>query len=48
MQLMFANATGVTPHVKSGRLRALAVTSAEAVRAGSRLAYGGGLRPAWL
>jgi tripartite-type tricarboxylate transporter receptor subunit TctC len=29
VQLMFATASAVTPHVKSGRLRALAVTSAE-------------------
>jgi tripartite-type tricarboxylate transporter receptor subunit TctC len=29
VQLMFASLTGVMPHVKSGRLRALAVTSAE-------------------
>jgi tripartite-type tricarboxylate transporter receptor subunit TctC len=28
MQLMFPNATSVTPHIKSGRLRAVAVTSA--------------------
>ena len=29
VQTMFANATGVTPHVASGRLRALAVTSSQ-------------------
>ena len=29
VQLAFGNATSVTPHVKSGRLRALAVTTAE-------------------
>lgn len=29
VQLMFSNAASVTPHVRSGRLRALAVTSAE-------------------
>lgn len=29
VKLMFPNATGVTPHLKSGRLRGLAVTSAE-------------------
>ena len=29
VQLMFATASSVTPHVKAGRLRALAVTSAE-------------------
>lgn len=29
VQLMFANAAAVTPHVKSGRLRALAVASSE-------------------
>jgi tripartite-type tricarboxylate transporter receptor subunit TctC len=29
VQLMFSTASSVTPHVRSGRLRALAVTSAE-------------------
>ena len=48
VQLMFATCGAVAPHIKSGRLRALAVTSAQPSALASRFAYGGGLGPARL